>query len=120
MAAALAYKCLSHHPKPRPTMSGVVKILESLQGFDDVAEPFVYIVPCEEDIDACFGSEEGMKSEGQKDVKEENGRQTHKHGRGRGWRHRIKLPLSLVSYSDSALYDNIENGFSSPQGLAKE
>lgn len=34
-AAALAYKCLSNRPKPRPTMSDAVKILETLQDFDD-------------------------------------------------------------------------------------
>lgn len=42
--AALTYKCLSHHPNPRPSMSDVVKILESLQDFDDVIiGPFVYV-----------------------------------------------------------------------------
>ncbi|MCD7449892.1 serine threonine-protein kinase [Datura stramonium] len=30
-AALVAYKCLSHYPKPRPTMDDVVKILETLQ-----------------------------------------------------------------------------------------
>ncbi|KAK9027029.1 hypothetical protein V6N11_066878 [Hibiscus sabdariffa] len=48
--AALAYKCLSHHQKPRPTMGDVVKVLESVQGFDDeFVEPFVYVVPSETD-----------------------------------------------------------------------
>ncbi|KAG5030867.1 hypothetical protein JHK85_014849 [Glycine max] len=42
--AALTYKCLSRHPNPRPSMSDVVKILESLQDFDDVIiGPFVYV-----------------------------------------------------------------------------
>ncbi|CAI8599493.1 unnamed protein product [Vicia faba] len=42
--AALTYKCLSHNPTPRPNMSDVVKILESLQDFDDVIiRPFVYV-----------------------------------------------------------------------------
>ena len=42
--AALTYKCLSHHPNPRPSMSDVVKILESLQDLDDVIiGPFVYV-----------------------------------------------------------------------------
>ncbi|XP_027904657.1 serine/threonine-protein kinase RIPK-like [Vigna unguiculata] len=46
--AALTYKCLSHHPYPRPTMSDVVKILESLQDFDDVIiGPFVYVAVSE-------------------------------------------------------------------------
>ncbi|KAL8036015.1 hypothetical protein ABFX02_12G132000 [Erythranthe guttata] len=34
-AAALAYRCLSHRPKLRPTMSEVVKVLESLKDFDN-------------------------------------------------------------------------------------
>ncbi|OIV97354.1 hypothetical protein TanjilG_07106 [Lupinus angustifolius] len=45
-AAALAYECLSHRPRSRPSMSTVVKTLEPLQDFDDVPiGPFVYTVP---------------------------------------------------------------------------
>lgn len=48
--ALLAFKCLSHHPNPRPSMSDVVKILEPLQGFDDVLiGPFVYVAVNEND-----------------------------------------------------------------------
>ncbi|KAI4316456.1 hypothetical protein L6164_024434 [Bauhinia variegata] len=47
-AAKLAYKCLSHNPNSRPTMSDVVKILDSLQNFDDVfVGPFVYVAVSE-------------------------------------------------------------------------
>lgn len=47
-AAALAYDCLSHRPKSRPTMSTVVKALEPLQDFDDIPMgPFVYTVPAD-------------------------------------------------------------------------
>ncbi|TYI22318.1 hypothetical protein ES332_A06G095200v1 [Gossypium tomentosum] len=50
--AALAYKCLSHQPKPRPSMGDVVKILDSVQGFEDeFVGPFVYVVPNETDGD---------------------------------------------------------------------
>ncbi|XP_020206727.1 serine/threonine-protein kinase RIPK [Cajanus cajan] len=46
--AMLAFKCLSHHPNPRPTMSDVVKVLEPLQDFDDVfIGPFVYVAVSE-------------------------------------------------------------------------
>ncbi|XP_050890414.1 serine/threonine-protein kinase RIPK isoform X2 [Lathyrus oleraceus] len=46
--AMLAFKCLSHHPNPRPCMSDVVKILEPLQDFDDVfVGPFVYVAVSE-------------------------------------------------------------------------
>lgn len=43
--AALAHKCLTHHPNPRPTMSDVVNILDPLQHFDDdiIIKPFVYV-----------------------------------------------------------------------------
>ena len=45
-AAALAYQCLSNHPKSRPTMSNVVKALELLLNLTDIPiGPFVYIVP---------------------------------------------------------------------------
>ncbi|OWM74400.1 serine/threonine-protein kinase RIPK-like [Punica granatum] len=48
--AALAYQCLSHRPKQRPTMSTVVETLEPLLDYNDVfAGPFVYIVP-EDDL----------------------------------------------------------------------
>ncbi|KAJ9168146.1 hypothetical protein P3X46_019705 [Hevea brasiliensis] len=120
-AAALAYKCLSHHPKTRPTMSCVVQVLESLQNFDDAfVEPFVYIVPNENGSKKCFGMEEGVKSEGEKDASEENEHHKTRHHHRRGWRHRIKLPLSRVAYSDSALYENIGNGFSSPYTPRRE
>lgn len=46
--AALTYKCLSHHPNPRPNMSDVVKSLELLQDFDDMfIGPFVYVAVSE-------------------------------------------------------------------------
>lgn len=81
--AALAYKCLNHYPKPRPTMTHVVNILNSLQDFDQDAfvGPFVYVVP----NPLSKTSEETTQEE-------EPSRQT------------IKLQMPLVSYSDSALY----------------
>lgn len=49
-AAALAYLCLSHRPRSRPSMTAVVKTLEPLQDFDDVPiAPFVYTVPPDND-----------------------------------------------------------------------
>lgn len=48
--AALAYQCLSHRPKFRPTMSTVVKTLEPLKDFDATsAGPFVYTVSVQSD-----------------------------------------------------------------------
>lgn len=46
---AIAYQCLSHHPKCRPSMSSVVKDLETVLNMKEfLTEPFVYIVPNEE------------------------------------------------------------------------
>nr|XP_043619439.1 serine/threonine-protein kinase RIPK-like [Erigeron canadensis] len=48
-AADLAYMCLSHRPKSRPTMSMIVDILEPLTEFKDlpVGTTFVYTAPPE-------------------------------------------------------------------------
>ncbi|PWA49675.1 protein kinase superfamily protein [Artemisia annua] len=48
-AAELAYQCLSHRPKARPSMSTIVKTLEPLQDFNDVqVGTFVYTAPKQE------------------------------------------------------------------------
>ncbi|GMI89372.1 root-specific kinase 1, PBS1-Like 12 [Hibiscus trionum] len=91
--AALAYKCLSHHPKPRPTMGDVVKVLESVQGFDDeFIGPFVYVVPSETDDSKEFLAKEDVKDRGSK-----NGHGSLRRSR----RNRIKLPLSSVANAES-------------------
>ena len=77
-AAALAYQCLSHNPKSRPTMSTVVKTLETVLNLTDIPiGPFVYIVPTEgkkfpsdqekkgkESTNECDGIRNGNKCEG--------------------------------------------------------
>ncbi|MBA0869186.1 hypothetical protein Goshw_024305 [Gossypium schwendimanii] len=87
--AALAYKCLSHQPKPRPSMGDVVKILGFVQGFEDeFVGPFVYVVPNETDDDKELFTTKDCAVE--------------KHELHRcGWRNRIKLPLSLVVNAES-------------------
>ncbi|KAL9235500.1 hypothetical protein vseg_010253 [Gypsophila vaccaria] len=50
MAAMLAYRCLSHQPKTRPTMRVAVKTLESIMEMNDVPRHFVYEVPKEEGL----------------------------------------------------------------------
>lgn len=48
IAAMIAYRCLSHQAKVRPTMTTVVKTLEPLLDMkDDILIPFVYVVPGE-------------------------------------------------------------------------
>ncbi|KAK0571043.1 hypothetical protein LWI29_010242 [Acer saccharum] len=107
-AVALAYKCLSHQPKSRPTMSEVVKILESLQGFEDAfLEPFVYVAPVENDRSKeRFDTKRGSKTKQGTDSSDKN------HGRRV---RRIKLPTSLVAYSDSSLYKKLRDGLNSPK-----
>ncbi|XVE70823.1 hypothetical protein DITRI_Ditri10aG0101400 [Diplodiscus trichospermus] len=97
--AALAYKCLSHHPKPRPTMGDVVKILESVQGFEDeFVGTFVYVVPNEtDDSKEFFAKKEIKRSEEEKNCNGGNGHNSLR----QGWRNRIKLPLSLVANAES-------------------
>ncbi|KAL8153482.1 hypothetical protein V2J09_011242 [Rumex salicifolius] len=46
IAAMVAYHCLSHYAKSRPTMSDVVRSLEPVLDMkDDILTPFVFIVP---------------------------------------------------------------------------
>ncbi|XP_074296738.1 serine/threonine-protein kinase RIPK-like [Silene latifolia] len=49
IAAMLAYQCLSHQPKTRPTMRTAVKTLESIMEMKDIPTHFVYEVPKEEE-----------------------------------------------------------------------
>ncbi|KAJ8750752.1 hypothetical protein K2173_015933 [Erythroxylum novogranatense] len=94
--AALAYKCLSHNPKPRPTMNDVVRILESLPEFYECG-PFVFIP--DDIITEKSCGRKGVKGESHK---EEGGRKYwHKL---HGLRHRIMLlPRPLVASLDSVL-----------------
>ncbi|TXG61664.1 hypothetical protein EZV62_013027 [Acer yangbiense] len=80
-AAALAYLCLSHRPKQRPTMSSVVKSLESLQDFDDIPiGTFVYTVPSETNL----AKEDSTKDS---EPKKESKNSHHRHS-SHGQRHR--------------------------------
>ncbi|KAK2395798.1 non-specific serine/threonine protein kinase [Trifolium repens] len=89
-AAALAYQCLSHRPKSRPTMSQVVKILEPLQDFDDIPiGPFVYTVPVDNN-GGVKEKDQAKECETPKERKRENGqyrRNGHRH-------HPLKSPRS--------------------------
>uniref|UniRef100_A0A2P2NM21 Protein kinase APK1B n=1 Tax=Rhizophora mucronata TaxID=61149 RepID=A0A2P2NM21_RHIMU len=101
-AAALAYQCLSHRPKHRPTMNIVVKTLEPLKDFDDVlVGPFVFIAPSE-----CDSHKEALKEcEPKKDSKKENGHQQHEKHKHRQNRHRHQLssPRSPTIHSLTAV-----------------
>ncbi|KAJ6696125.1 hypothetical protein OIU74_015094 [Salix koriyanagi] len=115
-AAALAYRCLSHHPKSRPTMSTVVKTLETVLSLTDIpVGPFVYIVPTEGKIPSdqekngkesskCDGKQVGIKEKGC-----DHHRKGHRHGR------RIESLMYRAVYSDTALYKTIGTGLYSPR-----
>ncbi|KAM6599912.1 hypothetical protein CsatA_019521 [Cannabis sativa] len=111
-AAALAYQCLSHRPKHRPTMSTVVQTLEPLTDFDDVSAPFVYTVPAESK------NEDGTKeNEENKEVKKDNGQGHHHnnhplhHGHNRN---RIRSPNSPKFYSENGVRQYHRSGLNSP------
>ncbi|PON41311.1 Mitogen-activated protein kinase kinase kinase [Parasponia andersonii] len=112
-AAALAYQCLSHRPKHRPTMSTVVQTLEPLKDFDDVSiAPFVYTVPSES---TRLSKEDGKESDQEK--KKENGHSHHHnhplhHGQNK---HRLRSPKSPNFYSETGVrVENHRNGLNSP------
>ncbi|WCJ39411.1 Protein kinase superfamily protein [Euphorbia peplus] len=101
-AAALAYQCLSHHCKSRPTMANVVKTLESLLDFNDIpVGPFVYVVP---DSDEKTKQNQIEKSDKQTEVKE-----VIRDRRQKGHRQRKKMKAfrSRAVYSDTALYKTL-------------
>ncbi|XP_058756602.1 serine/threonine-protein kinase RIPK-like [Vicia villosa] len=119
-AAALAYQCLSHRPRNRPTMSTVVNTLEPLQDFDDIPiGPFVYTAPSdvsnnevknennsidtpkERKRESTHGNQHGHKKDGEEyydNPKEkrressENNRRHHHRRQNIGHRHPLKSP----------------------------
>ncbi|KAB5574193.1 hypothetical protein DKX38_001387 [Salix brachista] len=117
-AAGLAYKCLSHHPKSRPTMSTVVRTLEQLLELTDTPiGPFLYIAPAKGKIlgglekkgdesknegveikngNKCEGKEAGIKEKGCEHSR-----------RGRRPRRRVKSLRYRAVYSDTALYKTL-------------
>ncbi|KAA8523327.1 hypothetical protein F0562_009750 [Nyssa sinensis] len=107
-AAALAYQCLSHRPKLRPTMSTVVKTLEPLEDLDDIPiGPFVYTVPTE--------SVSHKEGEAEKESKKKNGHHHQNHPLHNSHRHWMKSPKSRNVYSEStAPHQNLRHGLNSP------
>lgn len=110
-AAALAYQCLSHRPKQRPTMSTVVKTLEPLKDFDDFPiGPFVYTVPTGKDSP----KEDAKDGQGQKELKKDSPRKENSHHRHHRHHHQIRTPKSPHSYSETPLRQKGRNGLQSP------
>ncbi|THG23630.1 serine/threonine-protein kinase RIPK-like [Camellia sinensis] len=112
-AAQLAYECLSHRPKLRPTMSSVVKTLETLKDYVDIPMvTFVYTAPGESD-----SNKESVKEcdSPPKELKRENGNQNYGNRHHGHRHHRTKSPKSQSVYSETALNQNIKNGLNSPR-----
>ncbi|XWS12152.1 hypothetical protein CRYUN_Cryun37aG0065300 [Craigia yunnanensis] len=124
-AAALAYQCLSNHPKSRPTMSNVVKTLEPLLALTDIPiGPFVYIVPTqgnnEPTVQKIEEREEKQcdelkieKNGGEKEEKEEKSRVPRRKGRRHG--RRVKPSRSRAVYTDTDLYKALGSSLYSPK-----
>ncbi|KAK7411854.1 hypothetical protein VNO78_03297 [Psophocarpus tetragonolobus] len=88
-AAALAYQCLSHRPRSRPSMSTVVKTLEPLQDFDDIPiGTFVYTAPPENEVhrDQCDTPKKRENNN--------NGHLHRNHHHGHHRHHPLKSPRS--------------------------
>ncbi|KAG7025896.1 Serine/threonine-protein kinase RIPK, partial [Cucurbita argyrosperma subsp. argyrosperma] len=110
--AAIAYQCLSHHPKCRPSMASVVKGLEAVHSMKEfITEPFVYIVP----------SEDTNKVNKTVEIKEKRPENRYQDQKGRRYRPRV-LPLRSRSWSrsrsrsngvhsDTALYKAVRSNF---------
>ncbi|CAK9179872.1 unnamed protein product [Ilex paraguariensis] len=127
-AAVLAYQCLSHHPKSRPTMSNVVKALEPLLDLNDIlAGSFIYMAPTEgkkdnDDVDIIGNEHEETEaeknehrnvSEEEEAEKKEHGR--HQHRKGYRHKHRMRSFRSRAVYSDTALYRTYRTSFDNPK-----
>ncbi|KAL8230160.1 hypothetical protein R6Q59_000502 [Mikania micrantha] len=125
-AAVLASRCLSHHPKCRPTMNEVVKTLEHVLEIDDFpVGSFVYTAPIEgqnneekddgndkkqDDDEKSCGGDEVVEVVEKKEVgrRRDNERKGHRH------KHRIRSMRSRAVYSDTNLYKNFRKGANLP------
>ncbi|KAL5572338.1 hypothetical protein UlMin_021935 [Ulmus minor] len=107
-AAALAYQCLSHRPKHRPTISAVVQTIEPLKDFDDIPiAPFVYTVPTESPLH----KESVKESEA---TKKENGYHHRNHPLHQGQKRRPRSPKSPNFLVENGLRRSSGNGSNSP------
>ncbi|KAL3825390.1 hypothetical protein ACJIZ3_021419 [Penstemon smallii] len=94
--ASLAYQCLSHRPKLRPTMSEVIKVLEPLKDLDDMQTgTFVFSVSTDSDSQKEF-SRESLRS--QKETRKENGQLHSRHKLHEGSKY-MKSPKSPLSFT---------------------
>ncbi|KAG8376232.1 hypothetical protein BUALT_Bualt09G0041600 [Buddleja alternifolia] len=87
-AAALAYQCLSHRPKLRPTMSEVINILEPLKNVDNDIQMGTFVFAVSTDSDHS-------QKEATKEMMKENVQYHHRHKlHDQGLKHKAKSPKS--------------------------
>lgn len=95
-AAALAFQCLSHRPRSRPSMSTVVKTLEPLQDFDDIPiGTFVYTAP--PDNNEMHSAKDQCETPKRRE-NNNNGHNIHRNGHRH---HPLKSPKAPRSQSQS-------------------
>lgn len=114
--AAIAYQCLSHHPKCRPTMNSVVKDLEAVIDMKEfLSEPFVYIAPSED-----TKREDEVEKKTNKDVVVEETKPKSHQSERKGRRYRVSLSRSRSGavHSDTDLYKNLGSSFYPPKQAA--
>ncbi|KAJ0030288.1 hypothetical protein Pint_13510 [Pistacia integerrima] len=99
-AAALAYLCLSHRPRQRPTMSTVVKTLEPLKDYEDIPiGTFVFTVP----TDALRKEEDVKESETKRESRKESNHHRQNHKLHNHRRNQYRSPRSTTIHSDNGL-----------------
>lgn len=110
-AAALAYQCLSHRPKQRPSMSTVVETLEPLKDYNEIPfGPFVYTVPSENGLN----EEHAKELEGQKELKRESQKKENGHHHGHKRQHRSSKSPKIHSQIDVRQNCRDHQGMHSP------
>ncbi|KAJ0075915.1 hypothetical protein Patl1_33703 [Pistacia atlantica] len=111
-AALLAYQCLSHHPRSRPTMSIVVKTLRPLLDLNDIRMgSFVCTVSNDGNITYVHNNARNYEQKDEK--REEIG--CHRLRKGRRQRRRIRPSRSRDVYSDTVLYKALGTSLYSPR-----
>ncbi|XP_073016661.1 serine/threonine-protein kinase RIPK-like isoform X2 [Primulina eburnea] len=89
-AAELAYECLRHRPKLRPTTSEVIKVLEPLKDLDDIQiGTFVFEVSTDSESRNCSN-----ESDSEVEKKRENGQYRRRHQLHQEHKKRIRSPKS--------------------------
>ncbi|CAA0814218.1 Protein kinase superfamily protein [Striga hermonthica] len=108
-AATLAYQCLSHRPKLRPTIGEVIQDLEPLKDMEDIHYgTFVFAVSTDSDSqkessrDYSNNSNNNNNNHNTESRKKESGYNHHRHKLRERERYRSKSPKSPLSYESPA------------------